>query len=427
MSPMENTLPSPASGPAFGNVHECYDCGLLNRLVAPVAGMEMLCVRCGNRLRHVRENSVRNGLAWTVAAMLFYIISMAAPMIRFSVYNEFRIGWVGSGPVTLDDQGYAFLASVVFLTTVVAAFLKISGTFVVLWCLAKERKPRWLGWLYAALQHLKPWVMVEVYLLGFLVAYSRLMATGHVEVTAAVAGLGGLMFSMVAMEAAIDNEAIWEKIKKRRALDLSRHEVLMGCDTCYQVVALGHETHCPRCGDRLHHRKPDSMARAWALTIAAALLYIPSNIYPVMSIMKVGRVTSYTIFGGLQELWHVGLWPLAILVFIASIAIPMFKLVMMAYMLVETRRGSAKGLRNRTCLYRVLDFIGRWSMVDIFVVSILVAMVRFGWLSQITADVGGIYFAGVVLLTLLAVKSFDPRLMWDAAGAHPDNSVKRQA
>jgi paraquat-inducible protein A len=133
-----------------------------------------------------------------------------------------------------------------------------------------------------------------------------------------------------------------------------------------------------------------------------------------MIVTKLGKTQPYTIFTGLKELAHVGLWPLAVLVFIASIAIPVFKLVMLGYMLGETQRGSAARRQGRTRLYRLLDFIGRWSMVDIFVVSILASLIRFGWFAQISAGMGAIYFAGVVVLTLMAVKSFDPRLMWDA-------------
>lgn len=382
--------------------------------------MNMCCVRCGNILRQVKKNSLDNGLAWTVTAGFFYLLSVSTPMLNLGVYGDFRTGMLSTGPLTLDDQGYWILATFVFLTTVCMPFLKIVGTFAVLAPLRFKRRPRWTAGLYALLMHLGPWVMIEVYLLGFLVAYSRLQAMGYVRPTFAVLGLAGLMLSIVAMDASIDPEAVWEKIRKRRAVDVSVRRQLRGCDTCYQVVPAENTLSCPRCGDVLHDRKPHCLARAWALTLAAAVLYIPSNIFPVMKVMRLGKGVTYTIFGGLQELAHVGLWPLAVLVFIASIAIPLFKLVMLTYLLIQTHRRSPEQLPNRTRLYRVLDFIGRWSMVDIFVVSILVALVRFGWLTQITAEEGAAYFGTVVILTLLAVKSFDPRLMWDMASPQPD-------
>jgi len=134
-----------------------------------------------------------------------------------------------------------------------------------------------------------------------------------------------------------------------------------------------------------------------------------------MHVLKGGKTQSYTIFGGIRELMNIGLWPLALIVFTASIAIPIFKILAMVYMLIATHYQSATQLNNRTRLYRFIDFIGRWSMIDIFMVSILVALVHFGWFAQITPDMGAVYFSGVVILTLLATHHFDPRLMWDAA------------
>jgi len=144
------------------------------------------------------------------------------------------------------------------------------------------------------------------------------------------------------------------------------------------------------------------------------MLYIPANIYPVMMITQVARTTSYTIFGGIEELVAYDLWPLALLVFFASITIPLTKLVLLAYMLWQTQHGSTTHLMGRTRAYRVVDFIGRWSMIDVFMISILVALVRFGQFAQVQAEVGATCFASVVVLTMFAVGTFDPRLMWDA-------------
>jgi paraquat-inducible protein A len=401
-------------------IHECPDCGLMNSLATPVEGMDIACARCDNILRQVKKDSVDHGIVWASAALVFFMLAMVAPMLQVGIYGHYRSGAFETGPLTLDTQGYWMLAALIFMTTIIMPVIKIIGTLIVLGGIRFGYTPPWMKTLYALVKHLKPWVMVEVYLLGFLVAYSRLEVMATVHVALAAVGLVGLMLSMLIMDLRVDPEAVWEKLQNRQPVSITlTHEQIMGCDSCYQVSAIpaeqGGGMDCPRCGEVLHHRKPDSVARAWALTIGAALLYIPSNIFPVMTVTKLGKMQPYTIFTGLKELAHVGLWPLAVLVFIASIAIPIFKLAMMAYLLVETQRGSTRRLRGRTRLYRLLDFIGRWSMVDIFVVSILVALVRFGWFAEITAGAGGIYFSGVVVLTLLAVKSFDPRLMWDAA------------
>ena len=338
--------------------------------------------------------------------------------MRVTLYGEMRSGKIASGPFALDDEGFWILASIVFLTTILMPLIKIIGTGIVLTGVITQKTPHWLARLFAFIQHINPWVMIEVYMLGFVVAYSRLQVMTQVHLAVAVAGLAGLMLSIAAMDVTIDPEAVWERIRPRQTVDThaQRHS-LLGCDTCFQVDHAAPEDPCSRCGDILHKRKPNSLARSWAFTIAATILYAPSNIFPIMHVTKLSHTESYTIFGGLKELAKVGLWPLAILVFCASIAIPVFKLIALTLMLIQTQSLTSKHLHQRTSLYRVIDFIGRWSMVDVFVVSILVALVRFGWLTQVTADWGVIYFAAVVVLTMLAVKSFDPRLMWDAAKA----------
>jgi paraquat-inducible protein A len=174
-------------------------------------------------------------------------------------------------------------------------------------------------------------------------------------------------------------------------------------------------THCPRCEAPLHHRKPDSLARTWALVIAAAVLYVPANYYPVLTVVQLGAGSPSTIIGGVEELLSSGMYPLAALVFFASIAVPMMKLVGLTVMLVTTQTGNAGWLRDRTRLYHAVRWIGRWSMIDIFMEALLGALVKFGNLVTIEPGIGAMAFCGVVILTMFAAETFDPRLMWDAA------------
>jgi paraquat-inducible protein A len=149
--------------------------------------------------------------------------------------------------------------------------------------------------------------------------------------------------------------------------------------------------------------------------IAAAVLYVPANYYPVLTVMQLGAGSPSTIIGGVEELISSGMYPLAALVFFASIAIPMLKLVGLVVMLVTTQTGRSGWLRDRTRLYLVVRAIGRWSMIDIFMESLLGALVRFGSVITIEPGIGAVAFCGVVILTIFAAESFDPRLMWDAA------------
>jgi paraquat-inducible protein A len=194
--------------------------------------------------------------------------------------------------------------------------------------------------------------------------------------------------------------------------------VAVGCETCGLVSWLtGVHARCLRCGFRLHIRKPNSIARTWALGIAAAILYVPANAYPVLTVIQLGAGEPSTILGGVRELLSGGQWPLAALVFLASIMVPVLKLFGLTVLLITTQTGRRFRLRDRTRLYRIVDVIGRWSMIDIFMISLLVALVRFGSVVTINPGFGAIAFAGVVILTMFAARTFDPRLIWDAAEA----------
>ena len=171
---------------------------------------------------------------------------------------------------------------------------------------------------------------------------------------------------------------------------------------------------CPRCGASLHYRKPNSISRTWALIWAAIILYIPANVYPVMTVISFGKGSPDTILSGVKALAEHGMWPLALLVFFASITVPMAKLIGMIYLLLSVQRKSHWRPKDRTVLYRVTEVIGRWSMIDIFMISILVALVKLQAIATIEPGPGAISFAAVVVLTMFAAMSFDPRLIWDA-------------
>jgi len=174
---------------------------------------------------------------------------------------------------------------------------------------------------------------------------------------------------------------------------------------------------CPRCGAELHARKPKSLERTWAFVIAACLCYLPANLLPIMQVTSLGRAQSDTILSGVEYLLRHGMWPLAVVVFTASIFVPILKIAILVTLLVSVHRGSRWRPRERTILYRLTETIGRWSMVDIFVVTILVALVRLGNLATVEAMPGAVFFGAVVVLTMLAAESFDPRLIWDRSEA----------
>lgn len=196
---------------------------------------------------------------------------------------------------------------------------------------------------------------------------------------------------------------------------------LAGCHTCGKVspVSLGL---CPRCGSHLHLRKPSSIQRTVALMVAATALYIPANILPIMTVVELGDVTENTIISGMMTFWRQGAYPIAIVIFTASIVIPLLKIVALTWLCLAAsgRLHPSPGMLGK--IYWFTELLGRWSMVDIFVVGILVALVQLGNYMTITPGPGALAFAGVVVLTMLAAMSFEPRLLWDRLEALRTNS-----
>lgn len=194
---------------------------------------------------------------------------------------------------------------------------------------------------------------------------------------------------------------------------------LVSCHSCNLLSKVrpfrgGAHAVCPRCGGPLHQRKPNSISRTWALVLAAAVFYIPANVLPIMKVTSFGKEQSDTIMSGIIYFVVSGSWPLALVIFFASIVVPLLKLVLLTYLLISVQWKSQWRPKDRTRLYRIAEAVGRWSMLDIFVVTILVALVNLGSLSTIEAGPGALAFAAVVVITMFAAMSFDPRLIWDA-------------
>ena len=211
---------------------------------------------------------------------------------------------------------------------------------------------------------------------------------------------------------------------------------LWGCECCgmvSQVSPLSRASpgdaatpRCPRCLFALHAQKPYSLQRTLAYLAAAVLLYIPANVLPVMSTASVLGKFEHTILGGIAELWHAGSWELAAIVFIASIAVPILKIASLTLLVATAHWGSRWRQMERARLYRLLETVGHWSMLDVFVVVILVGMVRFGAFASVRPEPGLLAFGGVVIATMLAAASFDARLIWPQDDATPWRAPKQR-
>jgi paraquat-inducible protein A len=405
-------------------VRECPGCGLFQLEPVLAAGTTAQCERCGTTLRRARRQPLEHSLALAIAALILLTVMCLTTLMTVQTSGIVHEAGIFSGPEELVRRDMSGLAAVVVFVTVLAPLGKLIGSIYVLLRIREARPPRHLRRIFLMVERLSTWSMVEVFVLGVFVAYVKLGDLVKIELNAGVYALLALTVVLVWADAALDREAVWDALDSARARDVSRQAFRtgrvpsgsLGCETCTLVVVPDEPgAGCPRCGSALHARKPESIAWTWALVIAAVVAYVPANFYPVLTVMQLGAGQPSTILGGVRELIQSGMYPLAALVFFASIAVPMLKMVGLIAMLVSAQTGHTRWLRDRTRLYYIIHRIGRWSMIDIFMEALLGALVQFGGVVTIEPGIGAVAFCAVVILTIFAAETFDPRIMWDAA------------
>jgi paraquat-inducible protein A len=380
--------------------------------------MTAQCARCPTVLRRTSSHRIDHIAALSLTAFILLVVMCSSPLMSVETAGISHIADLFSGPEELARRNMAALGVVVLFVTVLAPLARLIGMLYVLIRSHERKPPRHLRRIFALAERLRPWSMIDVFVFGVFVAYVKLGDVVTIGLAVGVYALLALTFVLVWMDSALDREAVWERLGDQAPADGTCRGTagLIGCETCGLVsVPWRDDPRCPRCESALHERKPNSVARTWALVIAAAVLYLPANYYPVLTVVQLGAGAPSTILGGVEELVTARQYPLAALVLFASILVPLLKLVGLSTMLIATQTGRAGWLRDRTRLYHIVRFIGRWSMIDIFMESLLGALVVFGSVITIEPGVGAVAFCAVVVLTMFAAETFDPRLMWDAA------------
>jgi paraquat-inducible protein A len=403
--------PSPHVHPA--ELIGCADCGRVQRVPAATREAVPECQCCGHEFAPPTRGNFHAALAFTVAALLLQLPPFLSPLMSITSFGMSRYDWLPSGVQAMWDDGFGSLATLVFLFSIVFPFLYL---LMMVWVLAALElgATSSVGRIYRYAMWLRPWLMVEVYLVGCCVAYTRLQQVGNVTIGIGGWCLIGACIAWILLALRFDWRMVWDALPGAPTPPASAPTI--SCMTCELLLdARLTNSRCPRCGARLYRRKPDSFQRTTALVITGYLLYLPANLMPVLTIDRFGRQQPSTILGGVHELIINNLWPLAIVVFTASVVVPLMKLLGLTLMLAMTRMHSARWLVSRTRIYRFIDMIGRWSNIDLFMISLLAALVQFGNLTTVRPEPGAIAFAGVVVVTMIASRCFDTRLMWDSA------------
>ncbi|GFO72350.1 paraquat-inducible protein A [Bathymodiolus japonicus methanotrophic gill symbiont] len=401
----------------------CHDCGLLQQISDMPEDGAVKCCQCDATLRKCQRiapaKSIEHTLALVITALVLLVISNVYPIIQVDAEGHEMAATLFGCVKYLFNNEMEFLAGLVFLTTIGAPVIQLAGLLYILLPVHFNRIPPFAPQMYRLVRIVTSWSMLEVLMLGILVSVVKLSALATVVPSIALWTFALLMIFIAAILNDLDTEMLWGQISpKVQGVELQKFKSgvqLINWHNCHLLctVTAGHESSCPRCDAPIHLRKPDSFNRCTALVIAAFVMYIPANLLPVMEVTSLGKTEGDTIISGVIYLATSGDLPLAIILFIASICVPTIKLAILSFLLISVHFKSQWRPKERTHLYRLTEFIGRWSMVDIFVDTLMAALIQISGLMVIEVGAGAVAFGAVVVLTMLAAMAFDPRLIWD--------------
>lgn len=416
-------------------IFACQGCDLLLETGDSVPGGTELCPRCGSTVLAPKKDTVNRTLAASFAALLLYVPAVFTPLMTLNVLGLEAKGSIFDNVMALYGQGFVLVAAMVFLTAVLLPFLNPALLFGLALMSRFNRLPGLQAWILRTYHRLEEWGMAEVYLIGVLVTLIKVYSMAAIAFNPGFFCFIGMVFMNVCALTFFDPSRFWERVDKQRrdadgkggdSVPLSSGTALAAgwirCHDCGKLAclddlteAVAHE--CLRCGASLHARKPDSIGRTWALVIASALLLVPANVLPIMRVDLLEQSQYSTIMDGIIYFMHSGEYGIALVIFTASVLVPVFKIAGLSLVLLSVQFGWQAGLRQKSLMFRFVEFIGRWSMLDIFVIALMTVIVDFGGFTSTHAARGAPFFTSVVVCTMLAASTFDCRLLWDGETA----------
>jgi paraquat-inducible protein A len=362
----------------------CHFCGLEQAVALLQEGQRARCARCSSTIRERKANSVDRTLALALCGLALFVPANVYPIMSFEVVGRSNDNRLISGVIGLFGDDAHVVAAMVLATSLLVPLLKFLCTIAVLLPIRIGRPQFSSAALQRLLDRLDRWAMLDIYLLAVAVAYAKLSNFGDVGFRGGWGPLLGIILVSILVSFSYDPGAV------REAIDQG---------ACAKADA----------------RPRKNLAVTVALLVTAAILFIPSYTWPVLTIVEYGEVHHDTVYGSILELTSGGQYLLGALMFCASIIIPTSKLLALTFLVLSVRMRWKIWRSDRLMLYRIVEAIGRWSFVDLFVVSILIALGELGVFATVTPGPGLIFFAGVVLSTMLAAMYFDPRLIWNPA------------
>lgn len=408
----------------------CQQCDLLVQLPLLSTGTKAVCPRCGTTLQIAWRQPALRVTCYAASAIVMLILANLFPFVNLRVAGLGSEIYLSHIPTVMMAENYASLA-MLFL-----AFVQLVPAFcmVAIILLSQQVKlPMWLEILMAkVVLQMKAWCMVEIFLASVLVSFVKLVAYGDIGIGLSFIPYCLFCILQVRVFQFVDRRWLWQNIaplpplKPEQPLHLGESGLSQGLRSCHccSAVLPVEQARCPRCHTVGHARRKNSLQWTLALLVTSILLYIPANVLPIMVTQALGVKMSSTIMSGVILLWGEHSYPVAMVIFIASIMVPSLKMLAIAWLCWDARgggkaRGHADSERMHL-VYEMVEFVGRWSMIDVFVIAVLSALVQMGQFISIYPSIGALLFAVVVILTMLSAMTFDPRLTWDCLMVNRD-------
>lgn len=413
---------SPESRISSRRLRACHECDWVMVLPRLRPGEKCTCPRCGHTIvrRHFRP--AQRSMALALSALVALILAVSFPFVSFDVRGFGNNIELTQTATALLGFHQPVIAIIVALTIIVLPAVYL---FAVIWLqlgLMQGKPLPFSRSIARSLSHMNPWMMADVFIIAALVSLIKIAGMATIGFGIAFWAFCAFAILLLMTTHSIDADWMWFSIagepqapKQIQTGQTASSQGMTGCPTCGLVNSLDADGHgeCRRCGEPLHARVPHSLQRTWALLFASMIMLFPANLYPIMTTTLLGQSQTSTILGGVVQLWQSGSWPIALIIFVASVVVPVGKIIALSWLCLIVRHTEELKASVRTRLYRVTEFIGRWSMVDLFVVAIMVALIRAGNIMSIEPGSAAVAFGAVVVLTMLAAMTFDPRLIWD--------------
>ncbi len=422
---MPSSLDVPERPRQLERLTACPDCDLLLPRPDLLPGHRASCPRCGRTLGKRIPHSLEKTLALSLTGLILYLPAMLLPLLSFNSLGFSDSANILESVINFYQNEYYFVALMVLLSTVVFPLCLALCSFLLALNLRLRRYPAFLPRLLRCYQHLEDWAMLEIYLLGILVTIVKMSDSTGIVYHFGIVCFTAVVLCTVGTAAVLDRELFWRLIEEHGDRPVTgpppslpattaRGAGLLLCRLCHKLASTEQAgSACSRCGETLQARKVRAQERTWALIISAAIFFVPANILPIMRVDFLGIPESSTIIDGIRHFFASGSFFIGLIILVASVLVPVCKIVGLSILLLARRPCSPSLLHQKTRIFRLIVFIGRWSMLDIFVIALLAALVDFGLFTAIHIAPAATYFAMVVATTMFAASTYDPRLMWD--------------